>query len=64
MKAKEIKEIKVGSDILYDGAVYGKLMSITPKGMYSIKWDMDEWGQPRTYFTKEQFYNSCIKIED
>jgi len=58
------EEIEIGSDIFYNDVFYGTLMSITPKGMYSVRWVLDNKGEPRTYFTKEQFYNNCVKVED
>ena len=58
-----LKEIKVGSDIvLTESELYGKLMSITNSGMYSVRFDIDEYDEPRTYYTKKQFYNSFKKV--
>jgi hypothetical protein len=64
MKQEEIKEeIEVGSDILSENGYFGTLMSITPKGRYSVRYDIDYWGEPRSYFTKKQFYSFFKKVK-
>jgi hypothetical protein len=47
--------VNPGDNIVNGNGAFGTLMSITPKGKYSVRFDMDYDGEPRTRFEKEKF---------
>ena len=57
------KEIKVGSNIVSSSGLFATLMSITPKGAYSVVFDIDYWGEPRSYYSKKQFYSIFKEVK-
>jgi hypothetical protein len=57
------EEIKVGSNIVSTSELFATLKSITPKGKYSVVFDIDYWGEPRSYFTKKQFYSIFKEVK-
>ena len=44
-----------GTNIVSGKGLFGTLASITPSGKYSVRYDVDYAGEPRTYFSKESF---------
>ena len=54
-KIESIDDIMPGQAILGLNGYFGELVSITPKGKYSVRYDIDYYGEPRTYFSKKSF---------
>lgn len=51
---------QIGDNICSLNGMFATLMSITPKGLYSVSYDADYAGEPRTYFTPERFEQSFL----
>lgn len=47
--------VKPGDDIVNGNGLFGTLLSITPSGKYSVRYDIDSCGEKPTYFTAEKF---------
>lgn len=54
-KIESIDDIKPGQVVVNINGYFGELASITPKGKYSVRYDIDDMGEPRTYFSKKTF---------
>jgi len=54
-KIESIDEVKPGQVIVNINGYFGVLASITPKGKYSVRYDIDYMGEPRSYFSKKTF---------
>lgn len=52
---ESIESIAPGQIVRNTNGLFGELVSITPKGKYSVRYDIDDMGEPRSYFSKKEF---------
>jgi len=50
------KNVKIGDTIANRNVMFGTLQTISKKtGKYGVRFDIDYWGEPLTYFNPDQF---------
>lgn len=54
----------IGSNLLKRNGLFATLSTITPKGKYGVRFDVDYYGEPKTYFSPEAFEsNFLVKVK-